>query len=309
MLASASVPPTSSTPPRPDLGGLWVPLITPFLSTEAGLVVDHHALARLTQRLVHDGVDGFVVCGTTGEAAALTDDEKLACLATVAAHADGKPLLMGAGGEQWQATCAWLHRLGEVARATCPSLAGVLLTAPHYIRPAQAGVRQWFESLADASRLPVVIYDIPYRTGATLSRDTLLALAGHPNIVGIKDCGGDWGKTLALLADGRLQVLAGEDLAIFSTLAHGGCGAIAASLHLRTPEFVAMRHAMTQGNLPLARSRWFALVPMIEALFAEPNPGPLKAALAWQGACLPDMRPPLSAVSTDTLGQLRAVLA
>jgi 4-hydroxy-tetrahydrodipicolinate synthase len=299
----------SPLPPTPtDFSGLWVPLVTPFAPTPDGLAVDHAALAALTQRLCRDGVHGFVVCGTTGEAAALSHDEQLACLRTVAQHAGGKPLVMGVGGEQWQSTRDWVVRLTGPDSDVAPLLSGLLLTAPHYIRPSQAGLRQWFESLADASAVPVLIYDIPYRTGAVLSRDTLLALAAHPRIQGIKDCGGDLGKTQALIADGRLQVLAGEDLAAFSTVALGGAGAIAASLHLHTPHFVAWYSALREGQLAQAREAWRRLLPMMEALFSEPNPGPLKAALALQGEGQAHLRPPLAAPTAATVDSLRRIL-
>lgn len=301
-------PPFTTLSGRADLAGLWVPLITPFLPDDGQAGVDHAALASLTRRLANDGVDGFVVCGTTGEAAALTDEEKLACLDTVAQHAGHTPLLVGAGGEQWQATRGWVMRVAHKAQTDCLNVTGILLTAPHYIRPSQSGIQHWFETLADASPLPIVVYDIPYRTGATINRDTLLALAAHPNIVGVKDCGGDHGKTLAMLADGRLQILAGEDLAIFSHLSLGGAGAIAASLHLRTPEFVMLRRLIASGDLAQARQLWHQLVPLIEALFAEPNPGPLKAALAQLGCCHPDTRAPLTATSHNTWTRLTALI-
>lgn len=288
--------------------GLWVPLVTPFKRTPHGLEVDHAALASLVRTLVTDGVDGLVVCGTTGEAAALSDAEQLDCLRTVADNAPGFPLVMGVGGEQWTSTRNWITRITDATHGL-PRLAGILLTPPHYVRPSQAGVQHWFESLADASAVPVVIYDIPYRTGTTLSRELLLALAAHPNIVGVKDCGGDAGKTLALIRDGRLDVLAGEDLAIFAAIAQGAAGAIAASLHVRTAEFVAMMRALRARDLSTARTLWHGLIPMIEAMFSEPNPGPVKALLAMQGICDEAVRPPLAPVQAATRTRLQEALS
>jgi hypothetical protein len=127
--------------------------------------------------------------------------------------------------------------------------------APHYIRPSQAGLLQWFTAIAERSAHPVIVYDIPYRTGVVLELATLRALAAQ-RIVAIKDCGGDAAKTQALIADGQLQVLAGEDAQIFSTLALGGAGAIAASAHAHTGHFVELMQCLERGDLPAARALW-----------------------------------------------------
>lgn len=283
--------------------GLWVPLVTPF----RGGAVDHEALGALTRRLAPAGVAGFVVCGSTGEAAALDEDEQLACLATVARHAGGRPFMMGLSGYHLGATRAWVRSVSALAASQVPGLCGLLVPAPHYVRPSQDGLRAWFEGLADASALPLILYDIPYRTGAVITRETLLALAAHPNIRAVKDCGGDAGKTQALIADGRLAVLAGEDLQIFSTVALGGAGAIAASAHLHTSRFAAVLDALARSELSAARALWWPLVPLIEALFAEPNPGPLKALLAGQGMMRGELRAPLTGASTALRERLAAI--
>lgn len=277
-----------------DFSGLWIPLVTPFKDK----LVDHAALARLVKHLVPKGVAGFVVCGSTGEAAALSEAEQLAVLDTVRQHANGLPLVMGVSGYHLPKTLAWVETL------TGQSLAGLLVSAPCYIRPSQAGLVHWFETIAQVSAVPLVVYDIPYRTGAVLQRETLLNLAAHPNIAAIKDCGGDGAKTAAMLADGRLQVLAGEDLQIFSTLAQGGAGAIAASAHLHTARFAAVIRLLTQGDLASARALWKGLPELIEALFAEPNPGPVKALLAHQGLMHNELRRPMMEARADSLERL-----
>jgi 4-hydroxy-tetrahydrodipicolinate synthase len=293
---------TTSTPPT--FSGLWVPLVTPFRDH----AVDHEALAKLTRHLAPTGIAGFVVCGTTGEAPALDEREQLACLDTVARHAQGLPLVMGLSGYHLGDTRAWVERLCGLAATQVPGLRGLLVPAPHYIRPSQAGLRLWFETLADASSLPLIVYDIPYRTGAVLARETLLALAAHPNIRAVKDCGGDAGKTQALIADSRLAVLAGEDLQIFSNVAQGGAGAIAASAHLHTERFVAVLQALARGDLDTARVQWRPLVPLIELLFAEPNPGPVKAMLARQGLMSAELRAPMTVISASLQQRLEALL-
>lgn len=283
--------------PHPLFRGLWVPLVTPFTPTGA---VDHAALAALVQRLAPSGVAGFVVAGSTGEAGALSDDEQLACLATVQAHAQGLPLLVGVAGHHLGHALAWVRRLA--ALPTPP--AGLLVSAPMYLRPAQAGLQHWFEAIANASALPLVLYDIPERTGAVISTCTLLALAAHPRIVAVKDCANDLAKTLALVHHGRLAVLAGNDLQMFATMAQGGAGAIAASAHVHTGVFVRMLRALEQGNLAAARADWQHLVPLVQALFAEPNPAPVKALLARLGLIGPGLRAPMVAASAGLVQRL-----
>lgn len=288
--------------PSPDFSGLWIPLITPF----ADGAVDHCALTRLARLYAKAGVRGFVACGSTGEAAALDKAEQLAVLDTVlAAASDAErplPVIMGLSGYHLEHTVAWVREL-----CTRP-LAGLLVPAPHYIRPSQAGLRHWFTALADAASCPLVVYDIPYRTGASLSLETLLALAEHSNIRAIKDCGGDARKTQALIADGRLQVLAGEDAQIFTTLALGGAGAITASAHLCTPAFVAVVRHLQAGELESARRIWHTLAPVVEAVFAEPNPAPIKAALARQGLIRDGLRAPMMEASDETTQRLMTLL-
>lgn len=281
----------------PDFSGLWIPLVTPFRDG----AVDHPALAALTRRLAADGVAGFVVCGSTGEAAALDDAEQLASLDTVQAAAGGLPVVMGLSGYHLGKTTAWVRKLSALP------LAGLLVPAPHYIRPSQAGLLEWFRAIADASAVPVLIYDIPYRTGAALSRETLLALAAHPRIRGIKDCGGDMAKTRALIADGRLQVLSGEDQQIFSTVAEGGVGAIAASGHVQTKRFVQVLRYLADNRMAEARAEWQPLQPLIEMLFAESNPGPLKALLANGGAMRDELRSPMTRASDGLRERLVAL--
>jgi len=282
-----------------DFSGLWIPLITPF----AGDAVDHPALTRLVQHYAAAGVSGFVACGSTGEAAALDKTEQLTVLDTVLQAAGALPVLMGVSGYHMSQTIAWVQEL------TQRPIAGLLVPAPHYIRPGQAGLVQWFTALADASAQPLVIYDIPYRTGSTITLETLLTLAAHPNIQAIKDCGGDAGKTQALIADGCLQVLAGEDAQVFTTLALGGVGSITASAHLCTAQFVEVMHLVQQSNLQKARALWQTLVPVVNAAFAEPNPAVIKAVLAQQGLIQDGLRLPMVAASASATQRLLAAIA
>jgi 4-hydroxy-tetrahydrodipicolinate synthase len=272
-----------------DFSGLWIPLITPF--TGEAKAVDHTALQRLLAHYRDTGISGYVVCGSTGEAAALSPEEQWAVLETVLAHVEGLPVVMGFSGYHLPDALAFVEQA-----CTWP-IAGLLIPAPHYIRPSQTGLQHWFNRLADASSKPLIVYDIPYRTGSTLTLDTLRLLAQHPRIQAIKDCGGDMGKTQHLIADGLLQVLAGEDLQMVGTLAAGGCGAIAASAHLCTAQFSQLIRWLQNGHLTQAHPLWAALVPLVNALFAQPNPACIKSALAQTGLIEDRLREPMQAAN------------
>jgi 4-hydroxy-tetrahydrodipicolinate synthase len=287
--------------------GIWVPLITPF----ADGAVDHAALRALVRRYTGAGIAGLVALGTTGEPAALDAAEQDAVLATILDEAqaaghlaqDGRalPVLAGVSGNH---TASMRERIEQL---NALPVAGVLMAAPYYIRPSQAGIVGHFMALADASEKPVVLYDIPYRTGVRLELDTLLTLAAHPRIQAIKDCAGSLDTTLALIRDGRLRVLAGEDINILSNLCLGGSGAIAASAHLRPERFVALYRALAAGRLDEGRRIFHALAPLIQALFAEPNPAPVKAMLAAQGLIRDELRMPMTRASSALRERLEAL--
>ncbi len=300
---------------RPALAGVWVAIVTPFVAHAPATsgsalsrhaprpAVDHAALRRLVQRLKQADVSGLVALGSTGEAAALDDDEQDAVLATVLQAAEGLPVIAGLAGNHQAQVMARLERFN-----TLP-LHALLCPAPYYTRPSQAGLQAWFTMLADASRAPIVLYDIPYRTGVPMELGTLLALASHPNIVGIKDCGGSLDKTQRLIADGRLQVLAGEDNGIFHTLCLGGAGAITAAAQVAPEGFMAMYQALRDGHLAEGRAWQHRLAPLIHALFAEPNPSVIKAALQRQGLIDDELRAPMLRASESARSALTAVPA
>jgi 4-hydroxy-tetrahydrodipicolinate synthase len=197
--------------------GIWIPLVTPFSNGR----VDHHTLRNLVRSYIEAKVAGFVALGTTGEPSSLDHAEQEQVLATILDEAAHLPVVVGLAGNNAVELRERALRLNELP------IAGLLVPAPYYMRPSPAGLTSHFTTLADISTVPLIVYDIPYRTGARLDLATLLTLAGHPNIHAIKDCAGSLETTLALILDGRLSVLAGEDLNMFSTLCLGGHGAIA----------------------------------------------------------------------------------
>lgn len=296
---------TPSCPPV--FQGIWLPLVTPF----AHGAVDHRALRRMVEYYVGTGVAGFVPLGTTGEAYALDGAEYDAVLDTVLDAAGPLPVIAGLGGMHVPALvqrATGLSRLRTAGQAAAAhGLAGLLVAAPPYIRPSQDALLTHFQRLADASAVPLVLYDIPYRTGVTLNLETLLTLAAHPNIVAVKDCGGSVAKTLALIADGRLAVLAGDDLNVLATLCMGGAGAIVASANVAPRRFARLHEAVRAQRLDEARAIFHALVPLIGELYAEPNPAPLKACLAANGWMSAEVRAPLLPASAALAERLAAV--
>lgn len=283
----------------PVFSGIWVALATPFNEG----AIDYPALRRLARHLLAEGAAGLVACGTTGEAAALSKDEQLAVLDALLEAVPGERLVMGVAGNNLTEVLAFQR---EVQRRP---IAGVLVPAPYYIRPSQAGLLAWFGAIADASTLPVILYDIPYRTGVRIELDTLRQLARHPNLVAIKDCGGNPETTQALIADGELDVLTGEDGQIFNTLCLGGRGAISAAAHIRTREFVRLVESVEAGELAAARAIFQTLQPLLRLAFAEPNPAPVKTLLAMQGLIRDELRAPMQPSSSALRERLRSELA
>ncbi|HEX5355569.1 MAG TPA: 4-hydroxy-tetrahydrodipicolinate synthase [Aquabacterium sp.] len=275
-----------------DLSGIWVAIVTPF-HNDATHSVDHAALRRLVQHLRQAEVTGLVALGSTGEAAALDDAEQDAVLDTVLDAAQGLPVIGGLAGNH----VGHLH--ARLAHLNTLPLHAVLSPAPYYVRPSQAALVHHFQDLAERSHAPLVLYDIPYRTGVAMDLHTILTLAEHPHITGIKDCGGSLDKTQQLIADGRLQVLAGEDAQIFHNLCLGGAGAITAAAQTCPEGFMKMYGALREGQLKEARQWQHLLSPLIRALYAEPNPSVVKAVLANQGLVTTISRAPHLAASEE----------
>lgn len=279
--------------------GIWLPLVTPFRADGA---IDYPALHALTQKLAPD-VAGLVVCGSTGEAHALDDDEQLAVLDTVLQAAPGKPALFCLGGPHRG------HLHAQLAALRSRPLAGLLVTPPYYVRPSQPAIADYYRDLADRAHCPLVVYNIPYRTGVAIDFATFEQLARHPNIQAVKDCGGSNTLTVDLITRTPLQVLAGEDANIFGTLCAGGSGAIAAAAHIHPERYTAMYQALRANRLDEARELFHGLWPLIQALFAEPNPAGVKTALALQGLIEPHTRAPMHPATAELRTRLQLLLS
>ena len=278
--------------------GIWLPLVTPFRTDGA---IDYPALHTLTRQLA-PSVAGLVVCGSTGEAHALDADEQLAVLDTVLQAAPGKPLLFGLGGPHRP------HLHAQLAALRSRPLAGLLVVPPYYVRPSQPAIVDYYRDLADRAHCPLGVYNIPYRTGVAIDFASFEQLAEHPNIQAVKDCGGSNALTMDLITRTPLKVLAGEDANIFTTLCAGGSGAIAAAAHIFPERYTALYQAVRNDRLAEARDIFHRLWPLIQTLFAEPNPAGVKAALAQQGLIRNATRAPMSGASPDLQSRLAALL-
>jgi 4-hydroxy-tetrahydrodipicolinate synthase len=284
--------------------GLYVPLITPF-TDEGELAPD--ALEKLALAVIDAGAAGLVALGTTAEAAALTPAERRTVLDVCAAVCRDRraDLIAGAGSNDTAGTAAALRDL-----AAWPEVAAALTVVPYYTRPSPAGIVAHFRVAAAASPVPLLVYNVPLRTGTPVSCETMRELARIPGVAGVKQAvGGIDQDTVALMAapPADFAVLAGDDMFASPLLALGAAGAILASAHLCTSEFAGLVAAWRCGEATRARELGHRLAPLSAALFAEPNPVVIKGVLHAQGAIpSPAVRLPLLPARRDTV---RAALA
>jgi 4-hydroxy-tetrahydrodipicolinate synthase len=279
------------------LAGVLVPLVTPFDHADR---IDVDALEQLAADVLDAGAAGIVALATTGEGHALSPHER-ETVATACARVCGDrnaPLLVGAGTNDTRTTIEWHEALADL-----PAVSASLAVVPYYVRPSERAIVDHFALVADRSPVPVVLYNIPYRTGRGLGADSLLELAAHPNIAGVKQAAGAVDEdTLRLLAEAPagFATLAGDDAFIAPIVLMGGAGSITASAHLETERFVALVEAARAGDAATARAHAAALLPLVRALFAEPSPAVVKALLAKQGRIpTPHVRMPLAAASAE----------
>jgi 4-hydroxy-tetrahydrodipicolinate synthase len=277
------------------LRGVYVPLITPFTSEGR---VDLAALERLALDALDAGAAGLVALATTGEPTSLTARECRAVVEVVARVCGerGGTLIVGAGTNDTRTTIERHEALADV-----PGVAASLAVVPYYVRPSEVGVVRHFEAVAERSPVPLVVYNIPYRTGRGLGAAALLELAGVEGVAGVKQSVGALdADTLELLAGvgEDFAVLCGEDAVLLPMVLMGGRGAVGASANLCTRRFVEMVECGLAGRVAQARAHAEVLLPLARALFAEPSPAPIKAVLHAQGRIpTPHVRMPLADAS------------
>jgi len=293
----------SNTELRDRLQGLWLPLVTPFRDGE----IDEVSLRRLVQHYARQPIDGLILAATSGEGMTLgiAELERLVALtrAEISASRRYLPICLGLSGA---VTSKMLDALDETAAWP---IDGHLIASPYYLRPSQRGLLQHFTTLADHASWPIVLYNIPYRTGVNITNDTLLHLACHPNIVGLKDCCADRAQSIDLLArrPAGFRVLNGDDSQYFDALTDGADGAILLSAHIETESFAAVRMLLRQGNREAAQARWDSIRGLTSLLFAEPSPAPAKYWLARIGLIdSAEVRSPMVEVGAKLAARLNA---
>ena len=288
------------------LHGLWLPLITPFRDG----VLDETSLRRLVAHYAAEPVDGFILGATTGEGLALDEAEtrRLVAVTRDALEAAGRniPIYLGLSG-------ADTRKLGKaLEQSVAWGMDGYLIACPYYTRPSQEGLFQHFSALAEATVRPILIYNIPYRTGVNMGNDTMLRLAERANIVGVKDCCADPAQTLDLIRHrpAGFTVLTGEDAHFYSALTSGADGAILASAHVHTAGFAGIRDKLLAGDQPGALADWQRLVDIPRLLFSEPSPGAIKHWL-WRSGLIdsPEMRLPMVPVSGGLAERIERAMA
>ncbi len=282
--------------------GCYTALITPF----AGGVVDMAALEHLVEWQVAEGVNGLVPCGTTGESPTLTPAEHSAVIARTVTVARGRAKVMAGTGSNSTAEAIEYTRHAEQAGADA-----ALVVAPYYNKPTQEGLYQHFKAVAEATRLPIFIYNIPGRSVVNLTDATLARLAEIPNIAGVKDATGDLARiaTLRHLVGDRLVQFSGEDMTMVGFNAMGGRGVISVLSNLVPKQVAEIQRLSLAARHEEARALHAPLVPLISTLFAETNPMPVKYASGLIGKSDGSMRLPLVPPTEATQAALKSAMA
>ena len=291
---------------RTRLQGLWLPLVTPFRDSE----LDVPSLRRLVRHYAGRPIDGLILAATSGEGLLLSIAELERLVTVVREELDATrrdlPVCLGLAGA---ATAKMLDMLDETAAWP---IDGYLVSSPYYLRPSQRGLQQHFTALADRAASPIVLYNIPYRSGVNLTNETLLALAEHQNVVGMKDCGADRAASIELLRlrPAGFRVLTGEDALYHDALVDGADGAVLLSAHLETDTFAAVMAHLKMGDRDAAAACWQDVCELTRLLFTEPSPAPAKYWLARTGLIdSAEVRSPMVVVGSELAARLDQEIA
>ncbi len=289
-----------SDAPFPFRGSL-VAIATPFREG----AVDYEALDTLVERQIEAGQRGVVPCGSTGESATLTHAEHAAVVEAVIRKVAGRVPVIAGTGSNSTAEAIELTRAAERAGAQ-----GALLISPYYNKPTQEGIVAHYRAVAEATSLPLIVYNIPGRTASTIEPATLARLAEIDNIVAVKDSTGSLDRVMDTVAacGEKLAVLSGDDSLTLPMIALGAVGGISAAANVIPAEIAGIAEAALAGRWDEARRLHYRALPVIRACFLESNPIPIKAALSLLGLCRDELRLPLTPMSEGARGRLRATL-
>lgn len=276
----------------PVFEGMATAIITPL--TDNG--IDYEAFGRLIDWQISEGIGGIVVCGTTGEGSTLTDEEHKDAIEFAVKRAAGRtPIIAGTGSND----TAYALELTEFACKV--GVDGVLVVTPYYNKATQNGLIKLFTAIADVSTVPVILYNVPSRTGVNIEPKTVAALAEHPNINAIKEASGNISQIaeIAALCGDKINIYSGNDDQVIPIMALGGKGCISVLSNLIPKESNEMCKKFTEGDIKTATQMQLKYLPLINALFSEVNPIPVKAAMAKMGFCEDYLRLPLTSMEEE----------
>ena len=267
--------------------GTGVALVTPFKADQS---IDTDALTRIVNHVIDNGADFLVVLGTTSEAPTLTKEEKNLVISTILkANAGRLPILLGMGGNNTQAV------IEAVKAQDFVGIDGILSVVPYYNKPNQRGMKAHFEAIADASPVPVVVYNVPGRVGVNLQAATCVELAKHPNIIAVKEASGNLQQIMEILRDkpADFDVLSGDDGITQPLMALGATGVISVAANAYTSQFSRMMKAQKEGKTDEALRLHYAMLKMNQLIFADGNPAGIKCLMSHIGLCENVLRLPL----------------
>lgn len=282
-----------------NFGRLVTAMVTPFNQNGE---IDYPKTEALVNYLIQNGTDALVVAGTTGESPALSKEEKISLIQFVVKSVNHRvPVIAGTGSNNTQESI-------EVSRqAEAIGADAVMLVAPYYNKPSQEGLYQHFRTIAEATTLPVMLYNIPGRTGVNVLPETIIELAKTENIVSVKEASGDLDAMTQIIreTDNNFSVYSGEDSLTLPSMSVGATGVISVASHIIGKEMAEMVHGFLSGNVAEAQTLHQQLLPIMQALFVAPNPTPVKKALAIKGIDVGNVRLPLVPLNEEELNVLR----
>ena len=287
---------------RVDWKGCGTALITPF--DEKGRI-DFGSLERLVSWQIGQGIDFLVPCGTTGESATMSGDERKAVTAAVVRAANGRvPVIAGAGGNHTVKAVFWAREAAQVGAD------GILSVSPMYNKPSPEGLVRHYSAIADATTLPIIVYNVPGRTGSDLDVETILRLSEIPHVVGLKEASTNFGKIARLMTvlPEDFIVFSGDDMTALALIGHGGKGLISVASNEIPKEMAALIRAALESDWAKARSLQRKYLALMEMNFWESSPAPVKSALALMKKCGDTLRLPLAPVKDDTRRKIEKLL-
>lgn len=284
------------------LRGCGTAIVTPF---NKDLSIDEAAFRRLVNFQIENGVDFIVACGTTGESVTMSDDEQARVVELTIEESKGRaPVVAGAGGYNTREVIEKIHRYERLGADA------ILSVTPYYNKPTQEGLYQHYRAIAEATKLPIILYSVQGRTACNIEPATVARLAGVENIIGIKEASGNIAQIaeIASLVDESFRIFAGDDAVALPVAALGGVGVVSVASNLLPRQVGDLCHASVEGRFDEARKLNRQLTPIFKALFIESNPIPVKAALAMTGMIEEVYRLPLTPISDTNRARLEQVL-